>query len=109
MDAHDAPAEREPKPGSAGLACSALVGAVEGLEDPLEVLLGDAGPSVAHLEDEPIGMRARLELHGAPLGGVAGGVLEEVVDDAPEQRRIALERRQRAERCMTSRTSGWAA
>ena len=74
--------DREPE--AAAARGTGAVGAEEALEQPRRVLLGDAGPVVAHLEHDLAVLATESNHTGRALAGVANGVLEEVVGDSAE-------------------------
>src|SRR5947207_15028373 len=57
------------------------VGAEEALEQARRVLLGHAGPVVAHLEEDASAVAADLDDARGPFTGIPDGVLDEVLRD----------------------------
>ena len=66
------------------------VGAIEALEDPRLLRLGDARPLVDHFDDDAVAGAARADLDDAAAGRVAHGVLEQVGDDLMDALRVAV-------------------
>ena len=85
----DAADEREPEAERAVRRARAVVAAVEGLEDLLELGIREAGASIFDHEDHLV--LGRVDAQRRHAAAVALGVLEEVRERAAEQRRVALE------------------
>src|SRR4051794_15044803 len=89
---HKAARDREPQTGAA-VARGLGARAVERLEDPLLLGLGDAGPAVHDADQDAPADVARAHGHGMPAG-MAVGVLEQVREGALELGGVGAHRRQ---------------
>ena len=94
MVAHDLPDDGQAQPAAAGVAAAGRVGAPQPVEDQRQVLGGDAGAGVDHLEHGPVaaGVRAQRD-RPAGRGGphrvgdqVAHGLPDPVGVDVGDQR-----------------------
>src|SRR5512134_698058 len=74
----------EPQPGPPGVAGTLLVDAVETLEDPAEVLRGDADPVVLDAEADPASPRRGADADRPAAAVVLDGVVDEVHQDLLE-------------------------
>ncbi len=79
----------QPQPGPAGGAAARAFAALEGLQQACAVGLGDAGATVHHIQLHVVAGQGHLQLHGPR---VARGVVDEIVDRAPQQQCIAVPR-----------------
>src|SRR5262245_30658649 len=79
MELDDVLHDREPEAGAAFLARARLVHAIEALEDPLLILLGDTGAGITHLAPDVSGSLAERNGHVTTLG-----VLDRVVEQIGE-------------------------
>ena len=82
---HDGEAEAR----ATRVAAARLVDAVEALEDPIEITLGDADPLVGHHDLHPRPGRPAANLHDTAVLAVLDGILDEVADRRRELAAVA--------------------
>src|SRR5205823_4683628 len=87
--AHDGGDDREPEADPAARPRSRRIGAVEALEDPLELIRGQARPVVLHLDHCAIALPPDANARGCTRLRVRANVREEVVDDLPQPVAVA--------------------
>ena len=75
--------DREAEAGAAQLAAARLVDAIKALEEARQVLSGNAGAVVAHVDLDPPRRPRAPRLTSLPAG-VFDGVVDQTLEDAPE-------------------------
>src|SRR6516162_7080385 len=85
----DAAGDAQTQPGAALGPAAGLVHAVEALEDVRQMLRGDADPRVTDARHHRSALRLDLHLDHATRRRVLDGIVQQVVEDLPQPRRIA--------------------
>src|SRR5436190_2319988 len=83
--------EREAEPRAAERSRRGGVGLIEALEDPRELIGGNADAVVADPEDDRVALGARSELTRRPIRRVLERVIDEVLHDAGEELSVRVE------------------